>query len=219
MIINPAGRTRGLANESTSRLEMIYSIWAGSVRTRDSGSTPRTAQINYVEVVMSKQIPLTQGKFAIVDDEDFEIVSQFKWYAHWEKPRNIWYARRNDKADGKRITIMMHRFILGISDRRVDADHRDLNGLNNTRGNLRIASRSQNIANINVRKDSASRMKGVIIDRRAQRRKSLKIYGAAIRFNGEHHWLGSFETLEEAARAYDSAAIFYFGEFARLNFS
>jgi hypothetical protein len=149
---------------------------------------------------MSKRIPLTQGKFAIVDDADYDSVSRFNWYAERHKRR--WYARR--QMDGKKQRL--HQFILsGVKS----IDHRDGDGLNNTRQNLRPASRSQNGANQKKIRGS-SRFKGVFWH--------LKKWQVSIHADQKSIYLGRFDKETTAAKAYDAAAKFYFGEFARLNF-
>ena len=157
-----------------------------------------------------KQIPLTQDKYALVDDEDFEYLNQWKWFAH--KDKNTWYAQRNQTIDiNKRIVIHMHRVIL----QEEKIDHKDGNGLNNQRYNLRKASDLQNSRNKGIYKNNISGYKGVSF-----RKQSTKNpYQARIRVNKQEINLGSFSTAIEAALVYDQAAKQYFGEFARLNFS
>lgn len=157
-----------------------------------------------------KQIPLTRGKFAIVDDEDFDWLSQWKWYAR--KSRNTFYAERHiSRENDKRITIRMHREVCGTPPR-METDHRDGDGLNNCRSNLRVATQSQNNANQRKLRSASSKYKGVWRD--GVRRK----WEARIRVNYRKIFLGYFEGEEEAAKAYDKAAQKFFGEFARLNF-
>jgi hypothetical protein len=86
----------------------------------------------------SKEIPLTQGKVAVVDEEDFDRLNKHKWYAC--KNGNTFYALRKSNVNGKRLTILMHREILGLKPGDPGVDHRDGNGLNNRRKNLRLAS-------------------------------------------------------------------------------
>lgn len=93
-----------------------------------------------------KYIKLTKGEFAIVDDEDFDRLNKFKWYA--QKMKHSFYAGRAVRVTPtKQKSLFMHREILGITDRNIWVDHKDHNGLNNTRENLRICNRSQNTAN------------------------------------------------------------------------
>lgn len=163
---------------------------------------------------MSKQITLTQGKFTIVDDEDFEWLNQWKWCAN--KIHNIWYAIRglihSEKiANGKHICILMHRQIMNCP-KGFEIDHQDHNGLNNQKSNLRICTRNQNQHNQKIQtRIKSSQFKGVYWD------KSTKRWPAQIKYNSKRIHLGGFGSEIEAAKAYDKAAKRLFGEFARLN--
>jgi len=156
------------------------------------------------------EIPLTQGKSALIDDEDFELVSKHKWYAEKSGDGRRWYAATSIRtADGKKTTIKMHRYIKGITDRRIDCDHRDLNGLNNQKLNLRVCTRAQNMQNTPVKSNSSSGLKGIVLH------KSSGLWGARIRVNGKVKSLGYFYTPEGAHAAYCKAAAEHHGEFAR----
>ena len=147
-----------------------------------------------------KEIILTQGKVALVDDEDFEKVTQFKWCA--VRDRKTWYAVRRIG----RGLMRMHQFISGISG----ADHKNHNGLDNQRDNLRSATHSQNCANrTKSSRKTYSRFRGVS---RAKNR-----WVAQITVAGQNHYIGRFISESEAAAAYDSAARKHFGRFATLN--
>lgn len=148
-----------------------------------------------------KEIKLTKGKVAIVDDEDFDSLSKFSWYA--AKSKKVWYAF----MIGSRKS--MHSFIMGKSTLKID--HKDCNGLNNRRENLRFATNSQNSANKgSLNSNNTTGYRGVI--------KRKNNWQAAIRFKRKVINLGRFDTPEEAAREVDKALKFYFGEFhGKLN--
>lgn len=158
-----------------------------------------------------KEILLTQGKVALVDDEDYERLNAFKWCAHLSKKTGLWYAERGyHKTKNKMFTLGMHREIMGVVSG-IDIDHRDRNGLNNQKDNLRTCSRSQNEGNAKLRKDSTTGFKGVSYKK--ERGKFL----ARVQFERKRISLGYFVTPEEAALAYNQKAIELFGEFARIN--
>ena len=150
-----------------------------------------------------KEIPLTQRQVALVDDEDYDELMKYKWFAC--KSCGLFYARRYGGKYQKNIS--MHSHITGY----VRTDHIDGNGLNNSRGNLRKCSNAENIRNSKIRKDNSSGYKGVSFKR------SNNKFQVRIRINARDIHLGLFKTALEAARAYNESAIKYFGEFARLN--
>jgi AP2 domain len=162
---------------------------------------------------MTKQIPLTQGQIAIVDDEDFERVSAYNWRAAWNKNTGSYYAIKNTtSAKGKRTTTCMHRFILGVSERRQKIDHIDHDTLFNVRRNLRVCTSSQNQHSQKKRVGCSSQYKGVCWD------KSNCKWNARIMNSNHKFLLGNFKDEEDAARSYDVKARELFGEFAYLNF-
>lgn len=152
-----------------------------------------------------KEIPLTRGLVALVDDSDFEELNRWKWF---EDGRG--YARRGEKRSGKLVAIFMHRVLLG-ADVGDLVDHIDGNGLNNTRANLRLCNHFQNMRNSKMRKNNTSGFKGVFWDKKNEN------WRARIRAGAGMINIGSFDTPEEAARHYDAAALRYHGEFARPN--
>lgn len=155
---------------------------------------------------MSKQIPLSQGLFATVDDDMYEYLSQWKWYAI--KARTTFYAVRNIGHSPFQKRVWMHRVIMNTPNE-MDTDHWDGNGLNNQRDNLRVCTNTQNQANKNKQTNNTSGHKGVFWN--------LGKWHAKIGVNGQVVHLGTFSNIEDASRAYDEAAQKYFGEFARIN--
>lgn len=155
------------------------------------------------------EIPLTQGKVALVDREDYEELSKYKWCAH--KKLRTFYAVRNSTKDfrGKGHTIQMHRKIINCPIG-MEIDHIDGNGLNNTRANLRVCTHSQNLMNIGKRSNNTSGFKGVSFD------KQLKKWLASIHINCKQKNLGLFATAEDAYKAYCDACIKYHREFSNI---
>jgi HNH endonuclease len=156
-----------------------------------------------------KAIPLTQGKVALVDDADFEWLSQWKWQAVLEG--HVWYAIRTDRSGDRERKVKMHRLIMGEPEG-VEIDHQDGDGLNNQRGNLRQATHSQNHQNRRKIRGCSSKYKGV------SWHKLCKRWQAYIKLSGVRRHLGLFKSEKVAALAYDFAARDLFGEFAKLNF-
>lgn len=159
-----------------------------------------------------KTIHLTQGKVALVDDEDYERVSQYKWCAYKPKGSKTYYACRGVLRSGVQTTEQMHRFILKLS-RKSKTDHRDGDGLNNQKFNLRRATNAQNGRNRGKQVNNRSGYKGVFPSHPNEKR-----WMARLRRSGRPIHLGTFATREEAARAYDAGVRKYHGDFARLNF-
>lgn len=157
-----------------------------------------------------KTIQVSRGYTAVVDAEDFAALSAFTWHPLFGSRGRV-YARRTVRVDGRRRTILMHREIARPA-RGVDVDHADRDGLNNRRSNLRLVTVSQNMANA-VKRDGrvSSRFKGVSWDAERNR------WRARLGVRGAYRFIGRFAAEEEAARAYDVAALAAFGEFARCN--
>ncbi|MCX5633335.1 MAG: AP2 domain-containing protein [Phycisphaerae bacterium] len=154
-----------------------------------------------------RRIRLTQGKYAIVDVEDFEKLNKDKWYLFENKNKNNFYAVR---TEGRR-NIFMHRRIMNAPQGAI-VDHINRNGLDNRRTNLRIVNNMQNCWNSERGfYNGASKYKGVRLDKRTGK------WYARIRHNGKEINLGSFDTEIEAAIAYDNAAKALCGQFAVLN--
>lgn len=152
-----------------------------------------------------KIIKLSRDMKMMVDDEDFETLSRFRW--SWSKSRSTHYAT----ADiGERKRVLAHRLILGFPPKNVYVDHIDMNGLNNQKSNLRKCTRNQNCQYARKRKDNTSGYRGVNFHR--------GYYIARIRVNCKRYYIGNFKTAEEAARAYDREAKKHHKQFASLNF-
>lgn len=154
-----------------------------------------------------KTIALTQGKVALVDDEDFELISRFRWHAF--KDYNVFYARRTAPArerPGKNY-YSMHREIINAPNG-VNVDHIDGNGLNNQKANLRLCTQSQNMANrIRLNSNNTSGFRGVSFHKKTGK------FRARIRFRMELIELGEFTDKDSASVAYENAAKEYFGDF------
>lgn len=156
-----------------------------------------------------RYIPLTRGRFAIVDAADYETLSKHRWY--WQASRNgSGYAGR---GGGGTPRVLMHRQIAGPPKGMV-VDHIDGNGLNNRRSNLRVCTTRQNLLNRGPSRERREKghFKGVYF------RPGSSRPHVAIRYRGKYVHVGTFATAAEAARAYDRKALELFGEFAYLNF-
>lgn len=152
-----------------------------------------------------KEVKLTQGKVAFVDDEDYDLVMEANWCAHLERGGR-WYATGRH---GKHYR--MHRLIMGVTDPKVVVDHKDGNGLNNQKINLRLANTSQNISNGRVRQNFTSKYKGVHWDKFNKKwRVQVQSQDGIVR-------LGRFGNEVHAALAYNDMAVKIQGEFARIN--
>ncbi len=156
-----------------------------------------------------KQIPLGKsGQFALVDDEDFERVSCFKWYTDTLGYIQRTYSTVEQSIKGKK-TCLLHREILPSCAKEID--HINGNKADNRKENLRECTRSQNCINQAIRKDNKSGVKGVYWAKDRQK------WRACIGVNWKTINLGTFKNKEDALVAYNDAAIKYFGEFAVLN--
>lgn len=147
--------------------------------------------------------------YAIVDEDDFESLLKFSWFA--QRGRNgAFYAARKDKNNKQ---IYMHRQILMAKAGYV-VDHANSNTLDNRKENLRTCLSKENLRNRHIDKRNKTGFKGVQLD---PRKNLSKRYMAQMTLDGKSIYLGRFETPEQAALAYNEAALKHHGEFARLN--
>lgn len=159
---------------------------------------------------MTKELCLIGGSTTLVDDDDFEWLSQWRW-AYIADPG---YVARSTKVGGKSVRIYIHRAILN-APKGILVDHKDRNVLNNQKSNLRFATRRQNAQNAAAPKGilKSSKYKGVTWSKQRQR------WAAQLKLNRKHIFLGYHNDELSAAHAYDIGAICHYGEFAYLNFT
>lgn len=155
-----------------------------------------------------KEISLTKGYIALVDDDKYDYLMQWKWTA-LVTTKTI-YAKRHMRINGGSTTILMHRVVCVVSSNH-QIDHIDGDGLNNQQANLRPATSSQNLSNRQKYGQCSSKFKGVYWQ------KSSKRWCAQISINRKNTFLGFFDSEEAAALAYNDAAVEHYGEFANIN--
>ena len=155
-----------------------------------------------------KEIPVTGGRFALVDDEDYDWLSGYKWFECCVNGRELYIGTSVKTGPKKWKTVTMHRMVLGVEPR-IPIDHIDGNSLNNQKSNLRLTTNGLNRAN-SLKKKGKWRYKGAYFYKNK--------WQAQIRVNKKCITIGYFYDEESAARAYDDAARKYFGEHARVNF-
>lgn len=156
-----------------------------------------------------KLIPLTKGMSAMVDDEDFDFLNQWKWHVSLSRYGGA-YAKRIDTSGGGRLKISMHRLLLKAPET-MKVDHRDRNGLNNQKYNIRRCTQFQNCHNRGMHSKNTSGFKGVFP------RLKKGDFVSRIGVRGKYQHIGVFKDIKDAARAYDEAAVRIAGDFAVTN--
>lgn len=157
---------------------------------------------------MVKQIALTQGKVSLVDDEDYKLVCAYSWQA--ARNGSSWRAMCRTGSGIFKQTIYMHRLIMRARKGQ-EIDHINGDALDNRKSNLRFCTRAENTRNRGTNKNNASGYKGVAWHSQVGR------WRAYIVVDRKQKSLGLFDTPEQAARAYNEAALKMFGDYARLN--
>ena len=156
------------------------------------------------------EIPLTQGKVALIDDADLPLGQDRKWYALRRNSGEGWYAVSNISRRIGGGTVYMHRLLFPDAIR---VDHKNNDGLDNRRstGNVRPCTQGQNLANQPKCRGGSSRFKGVYWE------KSRGRWAVRVGYRGRHVWLGYFADEVAAAKAYNDGAIGLYGDFAQIN--
>jgi len=158
-----------------------------------------------------REVSLTQGEVALVDDEEYDrVMAAGPWHLTSTSSTGIHYAQHTGSRP-RMTALLMHRLILNTQPGQ-GVDHVNGDGLDNRHVNLRLATKAQNQANTAKRPGYTSCYKGVYWDSRRG------LWYAHIKLDQRTHFLGRFDSEEDAAGAYDVAARMYFGEFARTNF-
>lgn len=173
------------------------------------GKPPIIDKILIIENERCRKIPLTQGQYAIVDEIEYDRLMQYSWFAFKRYGQYGAATAAFKKFNGGKM-VPMANLIIDLKRRQI-GDHKNHNPLDHRRSNLRPATQTQNTRNRRAKRGVISGYKGV--------QKQPYGYIARIRVNGNLIYLGFFKEPEKAARAYDCAAVRYFGEFACLNFS
>lgn len=153
------------------------------------------------------EIILTQDKVALVDDEDYDYLNQWNWYA--AKSRYVYYAQRMGFINGKHIIVKMHRILTNLTDPKLMVDHINNDGLDNQKANLRITTSGPNQINTN-------RIRGEVPYKGVTYRKDVDKFQSRITVNGRTFSLGFYTDPISAAEAYNEAAVKYYGSFAKV---
>ena len=161
---------------------------------------------------MKRLLLKNKNLYTTVDDEDFDELNKYTWFAMWDKSSKSFYAASTFKDNnGKPHHQLLHRFILKVTNPNILVDHENRDTLCNTKDNLRKSTQTENQQNSIARKGT-SKYKGVC------KTSDNKRWRSQIRANGKKLHLGETHSEIEAAILYDIAARKYHGKFARLNF-
>ena len=187
-------------------------VWAGSAETLNppisaKRSSPMTLKIRPIRIEGNiAYVPLTKGYEAVIDASDVPIVEKNNWHA-MVSPRSV-YAAKNSCRGGKRVMVIMHRLLIQAPDK-LEVDHIDGDGLNNSRCNLRLATKAQNAHNSRTPINNTSGYKGVWWNKRDN------VFLCRIGVNGKYKHLGSFRCATSAHLAYRKASAELHGAFGR----
>jgi hypothetical protein len=154
-----------------------------------------------------KRIELTKGKYAIVDDADYNFLMQWRWFFN-DKGKYGGYAVRSVTIDKKTRNTQMHRELMN-PPKGMEVDHKNGDRLDNRRSNLRVCTHAQNCANRRMREDNKSGFRGV------HQGRGRNTWTAQIRLHNKQYFIGNYKTKIEASRAYQKAAKKLFGDFVR----
>jgi hypothetical protein len=157
-----------------------------------------------------KTIVISNGSTVLVDDKDFEALSQYKWTAHVNRTTCYAIRRQRISEDRPGSIVYMHRQIMCPMEGMV-VDHINKDGLDNRRENLRICSQTENLRNQRPRSNKRSKFKGVSWN------ENDMAYHSRLQFGGRGVWLGMYKSEVDAAKAYDAGAIHYYGKYALTN--
>jgi len=162
------------------------------------------------QIWMVKEIPVTRGMVALVDDEDYERLASVKWHAVSAGSPGKFYARRTVGPKGAKKTLSMHQ-VIAQTQKGMHTDHINNNGLDNRRSNLRVCTPSQNHMNKKAQSNSKTGCPGVCFQKREQK------YRARIKVGGVEKHIGLYADLDDAKSAYRAEALKWFGEFAHTS--
>lgn len=154
-------------------------------------------------------------KTILINDEDYNLIKDYTWRVNFVRG-NFYAITTICRTGQKPQTIKMHRLILGLTDPKTFVDHKDSDGLNNRRDNIRIATLAQNTRNTGANSRNTTGFKGVYMYKNGH--PSSGLFTATLRCKDKKYHGGYFKTAIDAAKKYDELAKIYHGEFAYLNF-